>query len=106
MKRQHMRSGARERPGVTHGIGDHQVDVERDPRDLAQALDHRRPQGQVGDEVSVHHVDVQPVRAGALGSRDLLAQAGEVAGEDRGGDEDGLFDHAGTRESARPRAAL
>src|SRR5205814_386537 len=39
---------------------------------------------QVRDEVAVHHVDVQPVGAGPLDGRHLLAEPGEVGRQDRG----------------------
>ena len=45
-----------------------------------ERLDHRRPEGQVGHEVVVHHVDVDPV--GAADPRDLVTQRREVGVED------------------------
>ena len=57
--------GVAGRPAVD--IGDHQVHVERDRRDLLQPLDHLRAERQVGHEVVVHHVDVHGV-----GGRDPL----------------------------------
>ena len=53
------------------GIGDHQVDVERQPRVPRERRDHRRAEGQVGHEVAVHHVDVHEV--GAAGFADARA---------------------------------
>jgi len=38
----------------------------------------------VGHEVPVHHVQVDPVGPGPLGLGHMLAQAGDVGGEDRG----------------------
>ena len=49
----------------------------------ADRLHHRRPEGDVGDEVAVHDVDVDGARAAALGGGDVLAEAREVGGEDR-----------------------
>ena len=47
------------------------------------------PEGDVGDEVSVHYVDVQPVGAGGDGGAAGGAEGGEVRGEDGGGDDGG-----------------
>ena len=55
------------RHGVPVGVLDHQVRVERQVGGPGQRLDHRRAEGQVRDEVVVHHVDVHqsalPIRA-------------------------------------------
>ena len=53
---------------------------------LAQALHHRQPDRQVGHEVVVHHVDVQPVGR-ALDGAHLVGEVGEVGGEDARGDD-------------------
>ncbi len=47
---------------------------------LRERLDHRRPEGQVRDEVVVHHVDVDPVRARDPGH--LVPEVGEVGIQD------------------------
>ena len=71
---------------------DHQVDVDEaaDVVDLVgERLDDGRAHAQRRDEVAVHHVDVDRPRAGVEHGGDLLAEAGEVGGEDRGGDAGG-----------------
>ena len=75
--------------GVDEGVGrlDHQVDVERQAGRGANGLDHHRADGEVGHEVPVHHVHVDPVGAGLLHGADLLAEPGEVGGEDGGCDQ-------------------
>ena len=50
--------------GVAKRIGDHEVSVEVNLRGFADAFDHGRAEGDVGDEVAVHHVQVQIVAAG------------------------------------------
>ena len=68
---------------------DHQVDVEHRARGvdlLGERLDDQRAHGDRRDEVAVHDVDVDDRRAGVEHVAHLLAQAGEVGGEDRGGD--------------------
>uniref|UniRef100_A0A0N5A6Y4 Beta-galactosidase n=1 Tax=Parastrongyloides trichosuri TaxID=131310 RepID=A0A0N5A6Y4_PARTI len=69
--------------------GDHQVHVERQGRVRAQGLHHVRADGQVGHEMAVHDIDVDPVGARRFKRADLLAQAGEVAGQDGGADQRG-----------------
>ena len=66
------------------GVLDHQVAIERQAGGLAQALDHRGADGDVGDEMAVHDVDVDDGAAAALGRGNLVGQVGEVGGEDGG----------------------
>ena len=54
---------------------------------LRSDRDHGRTQGEVGDEVAVHHVDVDDARPAALGRCDLVRQAAEVGGQDRRGED-------------------
>src|SRR3989344_3934627 len=58
---------------------------------LAQGLADHRPEGQVGHVMVVHHVEVDPVRAGVDHVAHLFAQAGEVGREDAGGDAEGAW---------------
>ncbi len=70
---------------VAVGLGDHQVAVQRQVGGLAQRAHHGHPDGNVGDEVAVHHVHVQQAAASLLQTVNLLAQTGEVSSQDRGG---------------------
>src|SRR5690606_8605458 len=63
--------------------------VERKAGVRAQGFHHVRADGQVGHEMAVHDVDVDPVGARRLQGADLLAQLGEVAGQDGGADQRG-----------------
>ena len=74
---------------VAVGVLDHEVDVEGQRRGPAQRLHDGRAQGDVGDEVPVHHVHVQDARPAAGGGGHLLGQAREVGGQDRGGEDHG-----------------
>ena len=65
----------------------HQVDVERLGAVRAKRLHHGRADRQVGHEMPVHHVDVDPVGARCVDRANLLAQLGEIGGQDRRGDE-------------------
>jgi hypothetical protein len=66
------------------------MDVERLGRVRAERLHHRRADGEVGHEMAVHHVDVDPVGAGLVDRAHFLAEPGEIGGQDRGGDERGM----------------
>ena len=64
------------------GILDHQVAIERQVGDLAQAFHHRRPDGDVGHKMAVHDVDVDDRAAAALGRGNLVRQMGKIRRED------------------------
>ena len=82
----HIGAGGDEGFEVGIGGGDHQVRVERGAHARAEGGDHVGAQGDVGHEVAVHDVDLHPVGAGGLDGGNLLAEAGEVGGKDRGDD--------------------
>ena len=91
MDRQDVGAGLRE--GGQHGIDrrDHEVDVERQLGVRPQGPNHVRTDGQIGDEMPVHHVDVDEIGPGGFQRADLLAQDGEIAGENRGGNPNRLL---------------
>ena len=51
---------------------------------MPQGRKHQRPNGQVGDVVVVHHVEVDDVRPSGQHGADLLPEAGEVRGQNGG----------------------
>jgi hypothetical protein len=62
-------------------VFDHQVTVERQRGVLEQGLDDRQAEGEVGHEVVVHDIHMQPVRhAGDSGG--LIGEPGKVRGQD------------------------
>ena len=65
------------------------MDVERLGGVRAERLHHGRADREVGHEMAVHHVDVDPVGAGFVDRAHFLAELGEVGGEDGGSDERG-----------------
>merc|ERR1719163_1990927 len=73
------------------GLDDHEVGVENLVGDGAERVDDEGTDGDVGDEATVHDIDVDPLRAGLIDSLDLFAEGGEVGGEDGGGDDDGVL---------------
>ena len=76
--------------GLKIGIArrDHQVHVEHLFRVAANRLHHIRADGDVGNEMAVHDVDMDPVGAGGVNRPDFLAELGEIGGEDRRGDDE------------------
>ena len=55
-----------------------------------ERLHDRRPDGDVGHEMAVHHVDMDQIGARGLDRLDLCAQPREIRGKDRGRDSDGV----------------
>ena len=76
--------GACLREGVEEAIDwrDHQMDVERFLRVRAERLHHNGADGEVGHEVAVHHVDMDPVGAGLVDRAHFIAEFGEIGGKD------------------------
>ena len=70
---------------------DHQVDVEGLCSVPPQRLHHRRSDGEIGDEMAVHDIDVDPVGAGFVDRAHLFAETREIGREDRRGDADALL---------------
>ena len=64
------------RVDVARRLADHQVDVDRQVGQPPKRGDDVRPKGDVGHEVAVHDVEMQPVDTGAL---ELAHDAVEVA---------------------------
>ena len=77
-------AGLGERGDEIVGVIDHQVAVEGQAGCLANAGYHGRPDGDVGDEVAVHDVDVDGGAAAALGRGNLIGQVGKISGKDGG----------------------
>ncbi|MNC57991.1 hypothetical protein D3C75_1076940 [compost metagenome] len=70
---------------------DHQVHVDRRSNAvLAQSGTDHRTDGQVGDIVIVHDIEVDDVGTRSQYLVDVLAQSGEIGGENGGGNSVGL----------------
>ena len=63
---------------------DHQVHVERFFGVRPDRFDDVGPDGNIGHEMAVHDVDMDPVGAGGVDRVDFVAQFCEIGGEDRG----------------------
>ena len=73
--------GIRKRGEVLVGFFDHQVHVDRKVRSRTHSGRDRRSDRDVGDEVTIHDVDVNPVRSRFGRLRHLLSQTPEVRGK-------------------------
>jgi hypothetical protein len=75
--------------GLEVGVArrDHQVHVEGLFGMRAQCRHHVGTDGDVGEEMAVHHVDMHPVGAGRLDRAHFVAELGEIGGEERRGDD-------------------
>ena len=63
-------------------ILDHQVAIERQLRDLTQRLDDGRSDRKVGNEVSIHNVDVDETCTALARDAHLLAESGKISRKD------------------------
>jgi hypothetical protein len=68
-----VHAGIREYRNKFVGIFDHQVAVERQLRNFAQRLYDRRPNREIRNEVSIHHIHVDDTRSTFGGGAHLLA---------------------------------
>ena len=68
-----------------------------------QRLHHRRADGDVGDEVAVHHVHVNQIGAAALDGGDVAPERGEVGGQNRRRD---LHGHSAHRLTSSDTASV
>src|SRR5213078_2391519 len=67
---------------VPFGLHDHQVTIEGQVGELADRFYNLGAKGDVGDELAVHDIDVNPIGATRLAHRNLVRQSCEVGGED------------------------
>src|ERR1700730_2500902 len=70
------------------GVLDHQVNIERQFGFFPNKADDRRAEGNVVDEMSVHNVAMDPVRACLFDLANFFAQTRKIGCQNRGSDED------------------
>ncbi len=87
-------AGLRERLEVGIAGRDHQVRVEHLFRMRSHRCNRAGPERDIRHEVPVHHVEMDPVRAGFIDRAHFLAELGEVGGKDGGGDAERAHDGA------------
>jgi hypothetical protein len=63
---------AREQSSLPVGIVDHEMAVQVKLGGPAHGLDYGRSKCQVGDEVAVHHIEMEHLGAAALDARDFV----------------------------------
>ena len=68
---------------VTLRLDDHQVHVEALCGHLADGLQHRKPEGDIGDEHAVHHVDMYPLGRTAVDHLRVAFQVAEIGRKHR-----------------------
>ena len=66
----------------------HEVSVKGQFGAAADLRHNRRPEGDVGDEMPIHDVEVDNIRPAPVNPGDLLAQTAEVGGKKGGGNLD------------------
>ena len=76
--------GVREGLDVDFGPFDHKMHIQRKRRRFSDSPHDVGPDGDVGHEMAVHHVHVNPVRPGTLDCFDLLGEPAEVRGKNGG----------------------
>jgi hypothetical protein len=69
------------------------VRLKRQARDSAKRLYNRRSDGDVGDEMSVHHIHMNPIGSRPLGFCNLLTQASKVGRKNRRSEFDQIVLH-------------
>ena len=65
---------------------DHEVRFKRLGGVRTHSGNHVRSEGEVGDELAVHHIELDDVDAGLIQCMDLFTKLGEISGQYRGGD--------------------
>ncbi len=83
MEAEQIGAGVAERCDPVVRAYHHQVDVEWQCGGAANGAHHRRPERQVGHELTVHHVDVDPVGAARGGRLHLIRQVAEIGVQNR-----------------------
>ena len=67
---------------VLFRVGNHQVCFKWEPGAAADCFNDQRSHGDVGDKVTVHDINLDTMRSRRLCFAYLLAEPGEVGGED------------------------
>ena len=67
---------------IAQGPVDHQMDINKHIRRLAQGFEHRNPNGDIGDKLPVHNVKMDVIRSGFFDFSHFIAKAGKIRRED------------------------
>src|SRR3546814_6953261 len=71
------------------------MDVQGLGRMRTKRLHHGRADGNIGDEMTVHDIDMDPIAPGLINGANFLAQAREISGENGRGNLDRAMHHQG-----------
>ena len=82
LHQQMIGAGTSEVGEIAFRLDDHQMNVERLRGRAADRLKHDRSEGDIGNETAVHHVHMDPVRAGNIDGADLFTQSSEIGRQD------------------------
>ena len=63
---------------IPFGLLDHEVNIERKAGGVFDSTHHIRPDGDVGHEMTIHHIHVNPVGTADFGSLDLGGKSPEI----------------------------
>jgi hypothetical protein len=63
------------------GMLDHKMHVQRETRFFAHEADNVRAEGNIIDEMAVHNVAMDPIRAGDFNAVNFLSQPREIRGQ-------------------------
>src|SRR4051794_6730578 len=100
VNRDRVRAGFEKTWQIMIGPLDHEMNVERQLRVLAHRREDCRAERNVIDEMSVHDVEMQPVRARFFRAMNFGFEIREIGGENRRSDQDFWWRH---NESAKRR---
>src|SRR6266404_5514025 len=76
----------------------HKMDIERETRQAAYNPDNLRPERNVIDEMAVHNVAVNPIRACGFDAMNFVTESREIGGKNGRGDNDSLHRSNGIKE--------
>ena len=93
MDQERIRAGVGKGLQVQVGIFNHQMNFERQAADGPKGLDHRWTNRDIGDEMAVHDVDMDPIGARLLGCGHLLSQPRKIGRQNGWSDLDFCASH-------------
>ena len=78
MNRDNISSGFNKRVNKILGVLDHQMDIKGKTRMGAQCRDHWRTKGKIGNEMTIHNVEMNQVSTSVLNFSYFFRQKGEI----------------------------
>ena len=75
--------GITECPDIRVWRTDHQMGIETLGRTRTQIGDHRRAEGDIGHKITVHDIEMHPIRTGSVNRLDFITKPTEISRQDR-----------------------